>query len=54
MRFVPWVLHQDLRLANFLWNAELGRALIIDFHLSDLDRRLMKKRMRLPEKFSAE
>ena len=46
------VLHRDLRLDNFLWNAELGRALIIDFHLSDLDRRLMKKRMRSPEKVS--
>jgi hypothetical protein len=33
------VRHLDLRLDNILWNAELGRALIIDFHRSELDRR---------------
>ncbi|CAG8010984.1 unnamed protein product [Penicillium salamii] len=33
------VVHQDLRPENILWNAELQRALIIDFHLCTLDRR---------------
>ncbi|CAG8945956.1 unnamed protein product [Penicillium salamii] len=33
------VRHLDLRPENILWNAELGRALIIDFHRSELDRR---------------
>lgn len=33
------VRHLDLRPDNILWNAELGRALIIDFHRSELDRR---------------
>jgi serine/threonine protein kinase len=46
------VLHQDLRLDNILWNTELKRALIIDFHRSQLVRRRMKKRMRLPEQLS--
>ncbi|OJZ80189.1 hypothetical protein ASPFODRAFT_109465, partial [Aspergillus luchuensis CBS 106.47] len=41
------VVHQDLRLDNILWNAELGRALIIDFHCSKLDHRATKKRPRL-------
>ncbi|PYH88143.1 hypothetical protein BO71DRAFT_423891 [Aspergillus ellipticus CBS 707.79] len=31
------VVHQDLRLDSILWNAEFGRALIIDFHCSKLD-----------------
>ncbi|KAF7590999.1 hypothetical protein BBP40_002141 [Aspergillus hancockii] len=44
------VLHQDLRPENMLWNAELGRILIIDFH-SELDSRPTKKRMRLREQF---
>ncbi|GLA56185.1 hypothetical protein AnigIFM63604_005155, partial [Aspergillus niger] len=38
------VLHRDLRLANILWNAELGRALIIDFHYAALNYRPMKRR----------
>ncbi|GKZ39089.1 hypothetical protein AbraIFM66950_011847 [Aspergillus brasiliensis] len=38
------VLHQDLRLANILWNAELGRALIIDFHCSKLIYQPTKRR----------
>ncbi|KAK2794471.1 hypothetical protein FQN50_009903 [Emmonsiellopsis sp. PD_5] len=46
------VLHQDLRSDNMLWNAELGRVLIIDFHRSQLDSRPMKKRMRLQEQHS--
>ncbi|KAJ5111900.1 hypothetical protein NUU61_001530 [Penicillium alfredii] len=37
------VVHQDLRPDNILWNAELGRALIIDFHLCTLNRRLLHK-----------
>lgn len=39
------VVHQDLRPDNILWNSELGRALIIDFHRSTLDRRPGGKRM---------
>ncbi|KAE8356266.1 hypothetical protein BDV28DRAFT_127291 [Aspergillus coremiiformis] len=38
------VLHQDLRPENILWNAELRRALIIDFHRCTLDHRPMHKR----------
>ncbi|KAI2959641.1 hypothetical protein CBS147352_10932 [Aspergillus niger] len=38
------VLHRDLRLANILWNAELGRALIIDFHYAELNYQPMKRR----------
>ncbi|KAL3468709.1 hypothetical protein BJX99DRAFT_242872 [Aspergillus californicus] len=33
------VVHQDLRRENILWNAELDRALIIDFHRCALDYR---------------
>lgn len=41
------VSHHDLPPDNILWNPELGRALIIDFHRSALvDRRLMGKRAR--------
>ncbi|PWY91626.1 hypothetical protein BO94DRAFT_623046 [Aspergillus sclerotioniger CBS 115572] len=40
------VLHQDLRVENLLWNDELRRVMIIDFHCSVLDRQLMKKRPR--------
>ncbi|KAB8213601.1 hypothetical protein BDV33DRAFT_196808 [Aspergillus novoparasiticus] len=46
------VLHQDVRSDNMLWNAELERVLIIDFHRSHLDSRPMKKRMRLREQHS--
>lgn len=38
------VVHLDLRPDNILWNAELKRALIIDFHLCTLDRRPRHKR----------
>jgi hypothetical protein len=38
------VVHQDLRRDNILWNAELRRALIIDFHLCTLDRRPQHRR----------
>ncbi|KAJ5252275.1 hypothetical protein N7489_002685 [Penicillium chrysogenum] len=47
------VLHQDLRPDNMLWNAELERVLIIDFHRSQLDSRPMKKRTRLREQHSS-
>ncbi|KAE8152103.1 hypothetical protein BDV25DRAFT_170867 [Aspergillus avenaceus] len=46
------VLHQDLRLDNLLWNDELRRVMIIDFHCSALDLQLRSKRMRLAEKVS--
>jgi len=39
------VLHEDLRPDNILWNAELRRALIIDFHWAKLNRRPKRKRM---------
>ncbi|KAL4779080.1 hypothetical protein BJX76DRAFT_341832 [Aspergillus varians] len=39
------VIHQDLRRENMLWNHELGRVLIIDFHRSQVDRRPMEKRV---------
>jgi serine/threonine protein kinase len=38
------VRHEDLRLENILWNDELQRALIIDFHRSKLDPRPTGKR----------
>jgi hypothetical protein len=38
------IFHQDLRPENILWNAELKRALIIDFHRCTLDSRPMHKR----------
>ncbi|TQB70375.1 hypothetical protein MPDQ_000589 [Monascus purpureus] len=40
------VVHQDLRLENMLWNGELGRVLIIDFHRSRLDHRPAAERVR--------
>ncbi|ODM18579.1 hypothetical protein SI65_05196 [Aspergillus cristatus] len=39
------VLHEDLRPDNILWNAELRRALIIDFHWARLDRQPKRKRL---------
>ncbi|KAK2748514.1 hypothetical protein FQN57_000647 [Myotisia sp. PD_48] len=37
------VIHEDFRPDNILWNAELGRALIIDFHRSRLVHRVRKR-----------
>ncbi|KAL2361501.1 hypothetical protein RJZ56_005621 [Blastomyces dermatitidis] len=39
------VVHKDLQPVNMLWNYKLCRVLIIDFHRSDIDRRLMKKQV---------
>ncbi|OJJ47661.1 hypothetical protein ASPZODRAFT_1739647 [Penicilliopsis zonata CBS 506.65] len=38
------VVHGDLRLQNLLWNHELGRVMIIDFHRSHVDLQLMGDR----------
>lgn len=46
------VSHQDLRVDNFLWNDELRRVLIIDFHRLVLGRRLIKSRIGLRGKIS--
>jgi hypothetical protein len=40
------IFHEDLRRENILWNQELGRALIIDFHRSTLNCRPSLKRSR--------
>lgn len=40
------IVHEDLRRDNILWNEELGRALIIDFHHSTLKCRPTLKRSR--------
>ncbi|KAJ5359919.1 hypothetical protein N7517_009110 [Penicillium concentricum] len=37
------VVHDDLRYDNILWNQELGRALIIDFHRATLTTRPLKR-----------
>ncbi|KAL4821546.1 hypothetical protein BDW67DRAFT_190958 [Aspergillus spinulosporus] len=46
------VLYGDLRSENILWNTELGRAMVIDFHRSELIRKATKKRKRLNAKSS--
>ncbi|KAJ5902656.1 hypothetical protein N7495_003184 [Penicillium taxi] len=43
--------HEDLRPDNVLWNEELGRALIIDFHRSTLRRRSVPKQPRAKPQF---
>ncbi|CEJ62635.1 hypothetical protein PMG11_11130 [Penicillium brasilianum] len=50
------IIHEDLRRDNVLWNEELGRALIIDFHRCTLKSRptlqrprVSKRRLRQPE-----
>ncbi|CAG8883863.1 unnamed protein product [Penicillium salamii] len=40
------IIHEDLRRDNVLWNEELGRALIIDFHRSTLKRQPTLQRSR--------
>ncbi|KAJ5200494.1 hypothetical protein N7491_008700 [Penicillium cf. griseofulvum] len=40
------VIHKDLRRDNILWNEELGRALIIEFHRSTLESRPTLQRPR--------
>ncbi|CAG8095457.1 unnamed protein product [Penicillium olsonii] len=40
------IVHGDLRFDNVLWNSELGRALIIDFHRSTLRVKSARKRAR--------
>lgn len=40
------IVHEDLRFDNVLWNPELGRALIIDFHQCKLRKRSGLKRAR--------
>ena len=40
------VFHQDLRPENILWNPDLKRALIIDFHRCSLDHRPIHQRPR--------
>ena len=39
------IIHEDLRRENVLWNEELGRALIIDFHRCTLRCRSAKERL---------
>ncbi|KAL3428561.1 hypothetical protein BDV09DRAFT_190842 [Aspergillus tetrazonus] len=46
------VSHGDLRPENILWNTELERAMVIDFHRSELIRQATKKRKRLDAKSS--
>lgn len=50
------IIHEDLRRDNVLWNEELGRVLIIDFHRSTLKcqptlqrPRVSKRRIPQPE-----
>lgn len=38
------VIHEELRRANIIWNPELHRSLIIDFHRFRLDPRPISKR----------
>jgi hypothetical protein len=38
------VMHGDLRLQNMLWNDEMGRVMIIDFHRSEIRRQLIGQR----------
>lgn len=38
------IIHEDLRRDNVLWNKELGREMIIDFHRSTLKCRSAKQR----------
>lgn len=40
------VLHRDLASRNILWNEELDRAMIIDFHLCEFELRRVKESLR--------
>lgn len=44
------IMHEDLRRDSIHWNEELGRALIIDFHRSTLNRWPALKRIRLAKR----
>ncbi|RAK90890.1 hypothetical protein BO79DRAFT_82035 [Aspergillus costaricaensis CBS 115574] len=46
------VVHDDLRLENILWNEELQRALIIDFHRCHLNNRLIRPKSRSVKRIS--
>ena len=46
------VLHLDLRPDNILWNAELRRAIIIDFHCAKFNPGLKRKQRRLLKRHS--
>lgn len=46
------VSHGDSHPENILWNTELERAMVIDFHRSELIRQATKKRKRLDAKSS--
>ncbi|KKK15428.1 hypothetical protein AOCH_007772 [Aspergillus ochraceoroseus] len=48
------VVHEDLRPENILWNEELQRALIIDFHRCHLNNRLMPGNPRSRKRRSSE
>lgn len=48
------IVHEDLRFENVLWNEELGRALIIDFHPSTLRCRPFPKRPRAKQRLRTE
>lgn len=48
------VYHMDLRRQNILWNTELGRALIIDFHRCKFIRPARKKRSAVQADLSLE
>lgn len=44
------IIHEDLRRDNILWNEELRRVLIIDFHRSTLKRRSISRRSSAPKR----
>ncbi|KAJ5355711.1 hypothetical protein N7517_010320 [Penicillium concentricum] len=48
------VMHGDLRLDNLLWNEELQRVLIIDFHRLQLNYELKRRQVRSKKRNSAE
>jgi hypothetical protein len=44
------IIHEELTQENVLWSAELGRALVIDFHRCTLGCRPAKPRARVPKR----